>query len=239
MILANIHISPLFSFVQQSSDQSSTLFWIILAVILIAVIVVILLAIFDDEDDAKEDDTHDGHHHKVEKVEETEETTIQDEQPLETAVDAEDEPVTAGIVAEEPAEVEKIAIPVVEEAIVTPVEVEEEIVAEEVVAEVIEEEVEAAVVPEPEEPEPIVPDNLRKIEGIGPKISSILNEAGIFTFAQLAAATVPHLEKVVRVDAGIRLAHPDTWPEQAQLAAGGQWDALQTLQDSLKGGRYV
>ena len=92
---------------------------------------------------------------------------------------------------------------------------------------------------EPEEPEEIIPDDLRKIEGIGPKIAGILNDDGILTFAQLAAATVPHLEKVVREDAGIRIAYPDTWPEQSQLAADEQWDALETLQDSLKGGRRV
>ena len=30
---------------------------------------------------------------------------------------------------------------------------------------------------------------------------------------------------------------PSTWPEQASLAAAGEWDALQALQDELKGGR--
>ncbi|WP_420631559.1 helix-hairpin-helix domain-containing protein [Candidatus Leptofilum sp.] len=85
--------------------------------------------------------------------------------------------------------------------------------------------------------EPVEPDNLKKIEGIGPKIEGILHEAGILTFADLAAATVEHLEKVVREDAGIRVAFPDTWPEQAQLAATGEWDKLEALQDSLKGGR--
>lgn len=30
-------------------------------------------------------------------------------------------------------------------------------------------------------------DDLRKIEGIGPKIASILNDKGIYTFAHLAA----------------------------------------------------
>lgn len=102
-----------------------------------------------------------------------------------------------------------------------------------------EEKVTAVVaVPEPEpEPEPTQPDNLKIVEGIGPKIEGILHAAGIKTFAQLAAATVPHLEKVVREDAGIRVAFPDTWPEQAKLAADGAWDALEKLQDELKGGR--
>jgi hypothetical protein len=29
----------------------------------------------------------------------------------------------------------------------------------------------------------------------------------------------------------------DTWPEQAKLAASGEWEALEKLQDELKGGK--
>ena len=88
-----------------------------------------------------------------------------------------------------------------------------------------------------EEPAPVQPDDLKVIEGIGPKIEGILHDAGIKTFAQLAAAQVSQLEKIVREDAGIRVAFPDTWPEQAKLAAEKAWDALEKLQDDLKGGR--
>lgn len=84
---------------------------------------------------------------------------------------------------------------------------------------------------------PVVPDDLKIVEGIGPKIEGILHAAGIKTFAQLAAAPVDQLEKIVREDAGIRVAFPDTWPEQAKLAAANAWDALEKLQDELKGGR--
>ena len=86
--------------------------------------------------------------------------------------------------------------------------------------------------------EPSAPDDLRKIEGIGPKISQILNAAGIYTFSQLANANVETLREILE-NAGsrFRLANPETWAEQAQLAAKGDWDALEALQDSLKGGR--
>jgi len=84
---------------------------------------------------------------------------------------------------------------------------------------------------------PAKPDNLKEIEGIGPKIEGVLHDAGIRTFAQLAAASVSQLEKIVRQDAGIRVAFPDTWPEQAGLAANNQWAELEELQDNLKGGR--
>ena len=87
--------------------------------------------------------------------------------------------------------------------------------------------------------EPVTPDDLKIIEGIGPKIEGILHEAGIYTFAALAAASVAQLEQIVREDAGIRVAFPDTWPEQAKLAAAGDWTTLATLQENLKGGRVA
>ncbi len=95
--------------------------------------------------------------------------------------------------------------------------------------------------PEPEpvediEEAPKAPDDLKRIEGIGPKISSILNESGITTFAALATSDPAHLQQVLD-DAGIRLAFPESWPEQAALAAAGKWEELGTLQENLKGGR--
>jgi len=81
-------------------------------------------------------------------------------------------------------------------------------------------------------------DDLKRIEGIGPKISSVFQNAGIHTFAQLAAAETSRLEEILR-EAGIRIANPETWPEQAALAAKGDWDSLKILQERLKGGRRV
>jgi len=90
-------------------------------------------------------------------------------------------------------------------------------------------------------PEPVptaAPDDLKLIEGIGPKISSLLNAAGIMTFAQLASTPVADLQAILD-KAGLRLGDPATWPEQAALAAKGDLAGLQTLQDELKGGRRV
>ncbi len=85
----------------------------------------------------------------------------------------------------------------------------------------------------------IEPDDLKLIEGIGPKISSLLQAAGIMTFAHLASTDVKRLKQII-VEAGLTaLADPTTWPEQATLAATGQWNALETLQEELKGGRRV
>jgi predicted flap endonuclease-1-like 5' DNA nuclease len=83
------------------------------------------------------------------------------------------------------------------------------------------------------------PDDLKVIEGIGPKISSLLQAAGIMTFAQLAATDVSRLKEII-AEAGLSaLADPTTWPDQASLAAAGKWDELEALQDALKGGRRV
>jgi hypothetical protein len=80
------------------------------------------------------------------------------------------------------------------------------------------------------------PDDLKKIEGIGPKTSGVLAEAGITTFAQLAAMEAGDITTILR-EAGLRLGDPSTWAEQAALAAKGDWDGLEKLQDELIGGR--
>ncbi|WP_340067116.1 50S ribosomal protein L21 [Ascidiimonas aurantiaca] len=80
-------------------------------------------------------------------------------------------------------------------------------------------------------------DDLKKIEGIGPKIAELLAAAGIDTYAKLADTSVEKLKEVL-TEAGSRYASkvPDTWPQQAALASAGKWDELAKLQDELKGG---
>jgi len=80
------------------------------------------------------------------------------------------------------------------------------------------------------------PDDLQKIEGIGPKVSKVLNEAGITTFAGLAAANPEEVQKTLN-DAGLQMMNPEGWIEQARLAANGDWEGLERLQNKLKGGR--
>ena len=78
-------------------------------------------------------------------------------------------------------------------------------------------------------------DDLKKVEGIGPKIASTLVEAGITTFADLAKATPEGISEII---AGVRGNHvTDTWPAQAKLAAEGKWDELKKWQDELDGGK--
>jgi predicted flap endonuclease-1-like 5' DNA nuclease len=85
---------------------------------------------------------------------------------------------------------------------------------------------------------PVVPDDLKIIEGIGPKIEELYNAAGIFTFKQLIATPVEKLKQIL-VDAGPRfqMHDPGTWAEQAQLADEGKMDELKALQDRLNAGK--
>ncbi len=81
------------------------------------------------------------------------------------------------------------------------------------------------------------PNDLTVVEGIGPKINELFNNAGVNTFAQLAQQTVPQMQKVLD-DAGARykLAKPGTWAQQAALAAENKWAELKALQEKLTGG---
>ncbi|MCK8480315.1 50S ribosomal protein L21 [Psychroserpens algicola] len=80
-------------------------------------------------------------------------------------------------------------------------------------------------------------DDLKKIEGAGPKAAEALVNAGYETFAKVAKAKPEELSAVLS-EASSRLAHivTDTWPKQAKLAADGKWDELKELQDRLDGG---
>lgn len=84
----------------------------------------------------------------------------------------------------------------------------------------------------------VKPNDLKVIEGIGPKIESLLQEGGIETWKKLAEATPDDIQTILDA-AGPRfkLASPGTWPKQAKLAEEGDWNALKVYQDQLKGGK--
>ena len=79
-------------------------------------------------------------------------------------------------------------------------------------------------------------DDLVRIEGIGPKVSKTLKDAGISTFEALANTSVEDIQKILS-DAGLKMMDATSWPAQAQLAAAGDWDGLKNMQDELSGGR--
>jgi len=83
-------------------------------------------------------------------------------------------------------------------------------------------------------------DDLKVVEGIGPKISGLLNEIGIMTWRELADAPEEKVQKMLD-DAGprYRIHSPSTWAKQAALAADAKWEELEKLQDELDGGKEV
>ena len=79
-------------------------------------------------------------------------------------------------------------------------------------------------------------DDLKKIEGIGPKIAEVLGEADISTFAALAKMDRDAIKAILETVSTLKSKEPKTWPQQAALAADGKWDELKVLQDELMGG---
>jgi predicted flap endonuclease-1-like 5' DNA nuclease len=81
-------------------------------------------------------------------------------------------------------------------------------------------------------------DDLKIVEGIGPKIEILCHQRGIFTFTELSNTPIEELKKMLS-DAGPRyqMHDPTTWPDQAALAREGRWDELKQWQDKLYKGK--
>lgn len=81
-------------------------------------------------------------------------------------------------------------------------------------------------------------NDLKIIEGIGPKIEQLLHEAGIDTWEALANTPVERLREILEAAGPRYQVHdPGTWPAQARFAANGDWEELKDYQDMLIGGR--
>ena len=112
--------------------------------------------------------------------------------------------------------------------------VEDEVVQEKVAAEIPPE---AEKVKKPAKVKKVKEDDLKIIEGVGPKLESILKEAGISDLRVLSNASVESLQEILE-GAGSRykMFNPTTWPKQAKMAADGLWEELKAYQDRLDGG---
>ncbi|RYU95707.1 hypothetical protein [Emticicia agri] len=90
-------------------------------------------------------------------------------------------------------------------------------------------------------PVPVVPpvkDDLKIVEGIGPKIEELFNKAGIYTFAQLADTPVTRMKEILdKAGSRFQIHDPTTWADQAVLARDGKWDELKKWQDELYKGK--
>ncbi len=80
-------------------------------------------------------------------------------------------------------------------------------------------------------------DDLRRVEGIGPKIAAALTAAGLGTYAAVADASDGDLRAALK-DAGLRFAPSlSTWARQARLLADGDEAGFVALTDRLVAGR--
>ncbi len=81
-------------------------------------------------------------------------------------------------------------------------------------------------------------DDLKIVEGIGPKIEELLFAHSISTYQQLATTPVTRLKEILN-SAGSRyqMHDPGTWPAQALLANNGEWENLKAYQGFLNAGK--
>jgi len=75
-------------------------------------------------------------------------------------------------------------------------------------------------------------NDLKIVEGIGPKIAELFNDNGIHTWAELANTAVDTLQSHLNSKGErYRVHNPGTWPMQSGLAAEGKWAELKKWQD--------
>jgi predicted flap endonuclease-1-like 5' DNA nuclease len=92
---------------------------------------------------------------------------------------------------------------------------------------------EAAPEPPPTIREPLAaattstPDDLSRLKGIGPKISTALKAAGITTFAQLAERSATEVEQIVRNADVKSVIHPENWIADAKKVVAGDTSVLE------------
>ena len=83
------------------------------------------------------------------------------------------------------------------------------------------------------------PDDLKIIEGVGPKIEELLNAAGIYTYGQLATTEMAVLRTILdNAGARFRMHDPQTWLIQADIADKGDRVKLKEYQEYLIAGRH-
>ena len=81
-------------------------------------------------------------------------------------------------------------------------------------------------------------DDLKIVEGIGPKIEELLKNAGIYSYVTLATSSSVAIKDILTAAGDrYRMHDPGTWPTQSSLAAQGRWDELNALKEELDGGR--
>ncbi|GAA4108609.1 hypothetical protein GCM10022393_04850 [Aquimarina addita] len=81
-------------------------------------------------------------------------------------------------------------------------------------------------------------DDLKIIEGIGPKIEELFHNHDVKTWKALSECTIEKCQEVLNSGGKRYEIHkPGTWPRQAKMAYEGKWAALLKWQDELDGGK--
>lgn len=81
-------------------------------------------------------------------------------------------------------------------------------------------------------------DDLKIVEGIGPKIEALLNAAGITTWQELSETSTEKLQSILNAGGeNFAIHNPATWAKQAFLAYQGKWQELKDWQQGLLGGK--
>lgn len=81
-------------------------------------------------------------------------------------------------------------------------------------------------------------NDLKIIEGVGPVIESLLNDAGIKSWYDLSVTSTEDLQAILDArgeNDGIN--NPSTWSKQALYAYEGKWQELNEWQENLRGGK--
>ena len=69
-------------------------------------------------------------------------------------------------------------------------------------------------------------DDLTQLHGIGPRISMILADGGVTTYAELEHTEPSELRKIIAQGGALPPSSLDTWPTQASYAVRGDWSGL-------------
>lgn len=81
-------------------------------------------------------------------------------------------------------------------------------------------------------------DDLKIIEGIGPKIEGMFQEAGIKTWKSLSETSVASCQDVLKRGGERYKVHdPSSWPMQAKMCYEGKWKELVRWQDEHDHGK--
>lgn len=81
-------------------------------------------------------------------------------------------------------------------------------------------------------------DDLKVVEGIGPKIAGMFQEGGIKTWKSLSESSVAKCQEILNGGGGrYKIHNPASWPMQAKMCYEGKWADLLKWQDEHDHGK--